>query len=381
MKLPEPDPSAKAHSEKLYALIKDEIMKHGGAITFARFMELALFAPQLGYYMADHKRFGEKGDFVTAPELSPLFAKTIAKQCQQILMHLPQGDILELGAGSGVFAKDLLLELQRLNALPTHYYILEISPALRAQQKKLLKTSCPDLCERVIWLDALPTHMTGIIIANEVLDALPVHLFRVINDEIKERFVAYDQGQFVWQDQDSHDDLKKLLQDFRFQNEYESEINLMLPRFITSLANSLKQGVILLLDYGYGREEYYHPDRTMGTLKCYYQHHTHDNPFILVGLQDITAHVDFTVVVESACDAGLSLAGYTTQAAFLLALGLLQLAENENISELERIQQNQAIKKLTLPAHMGEAIKVMALSKQFAEPLLGFALQDRRGDL
>lgn len=386
MKLPTLNPAALEHSAKLTQFISHDIVTSGGYISFARFMELALYAPGLGYYSAGSHKLGKGGDFVTAPEISPLFAQCIANQCQPILNELKTGDILEIGAGSGIFAKDILLQLEKLDSLPQNYYILEISPDLRERQKNLLQLGCPHLFSRIVWLDSLPSAFCGIIFANEVMDAMPVHCFRIDKDGAKERCVRWEKDQFVWHIAPAttpvlSKQLNALQHDYCLEIGYESEINTQLPAWIASLADSLKQGILLLIDYGYGRSEYYHPDREQGTLMCFYQHHRHDNPFLYVGLQDITAHVDFTSVVESAVDTGLMLAGYTTQASFLLACGLLELADQNSPSEIERYTQNQAIKKLTLPSQMGELVKVIALAKGYDLPLVGFTLHDRRRDL
>ena len=371
MKLPNPDSTELQHSEQLCAVIRAEINSVGGMLSFSRFMELALYAPGLGYYSAGKYKFGEGGDFVTAPEISPVFARTIARQCQQILQDIPAPNILELGAGSGVFAKDLLLELEKLGSLPQHYYILEVSADLRERQNNFLLKYCPHLYSRIIWLDSLPAEkLSGIIFANEVMDALPVYSFSIESNRLKERCVTWHQGQFAWQL--TEPTTAALTLDYKLPNGYISEKNLLLPAWIRALSESLAQGVILLFDYGYGRDEYYHPDRYMGTLMCYYRHHYHDNPLMLVGLQDITAHVDFTSVAESALDSGCTLQGYTTQAGFLLAAGFIELAQNEKSS---------AVKRLIMPTEMGEAVKVIGLSKNFSKPLIGFALHDRRRTL
>ena len=387
MSSPITDPITLARSEKLIALIRQEIESAGGYISFARFMELALYAPELGYYSAGSDIFGHSGDFITAPLISPLFTHCIARQFQEILAELNQADILEIGAGSGVFAKDVLLELEKLGTIPQHYFIYEISASLRGQQQALLQSACPHLLSRVQWLDELPQEFSGIIFANEVLDALPVNCFHVEEESVKERSVVWDNDkkQFQWQLTVPDSAFAKRLEDIRGEFSlplgYESEINFSLSEYIAKLAKILKKGIILFFDYGYGRREYYHPDRMQGTLMCFYQHRGHDNPLVNVGLQDITAHVDFTSVVESAVGCGLSLAGYTTQAGFLLACGLLELAEQRADSAIDQYQQSQAIKKLTLPAQMGELVKVMALSKDFNSPLIGFSLLDRRRDL
>lgn len=374
-------------NEQLTQLICQEITKSGGAISFAKFMELALYAPDLGYYNTEKMKFGQAGDFVTASEISPLFAACIARQCQQILSTLAQGSILEIGAGSGKFAKDLLLELNNLNCLPERYLILEISPSLRAQQLKLFQQTCPEFLPRIQWLDQLPAEpIQGIIFANEVLDALPFHCFEIANNQIEERCVSWENQHFCWQNNRAAADLaanvNAILRESELPSGYRSEINLALQQWVSNVAQALKKGLILLLDYGYGRREYYHPDRTEGTLMCFYQHQKHSDPFVHIGLQDMTAHVDFTSVAESAVTAGLDVSGYTTQAAFLLACGLMELANpTDPLSASETYQQAQAIKTLTLPAQMGEIIKVMGLTKHFDQPLLGFALHNRRKDL
>ncbi len=381
-----PDPTAQIFSERLTQLIRDEIISEGKPITFARFMELALYAPGLGYYSAGMHKLGREGDFVTAPEISPLFAKCVAKQCSQILTELEQGDILEFGAGSGIFAKDLLLELEKLNALPAHYFILEVSADLRQRQFELLKTTCPHLLARIIWLDKLPdTPINGIIFANEVLDAMPVHCFTVLQNEIQERCVDWENNQFVWRLAAGSPELqnyfKSILSEFSLDSGYQSEASLIQPAWIATMADLLNKGLLLLIDYGYGRAEYYHPERRDGTLMCFYQHHKHSDPFMLIGLQDITAHVDFTLLAESAVDAGLTVSGFTTQAAFLLATGLLEIANEEPLSEIEKYKQSQQIKMLTLPSQMGEVVKVLGLTKNMDRQLIGFSLQDRRRNL
>lgn len=384
--LPAPHPEAQMISEKLTNKIRNEINENGGAITFARFMELALYAPGLGYYSIGTHKFGRSGDFVTAPEISPLFAKSIARQCLQIMNEINQCQILECGAGSGVFAKDLLLELEKLNALPNQYFILEISAELRDRQTHLFNTVCPHLLSRITWLDRLPSAaFNGIIFANEVLDAMPVHCFEIIDNALVERCISLENNQFIWCRRPLNAELKTYLepifQTYSLTEGYQSEANLIQSAWITTFAEWLNQGVLLLIDYGYGRQEYYHPDRACGTLMCFYQHHQHTNPLTLVGLQDITAHVDFTHIAESADAAGLRVSGFTTQTAFLLNCGLLDIAQKTELTEIEKYKQNQAIKTLTMPSQMGEIVKVMGLTKNFELPLLGFSSYDRRIDL
>lgn len=363
---------------KLSRLIHDEITQSGGHITFARYMELALYAPNLGYYSANQQKFGKDGDFITAPEISPLFGKCIANQCEEILKNLQGGSLLELGAGTGRLACDVLLALEEKNQLPENYFILEISPDLRIRQRNLLTKECPHLLSKIHWLNELPNSFSGVILGNEVLDALPVNCFTITANGIKERSVGVNNEGFHWKLTEPTQTMAPWLDDIDYY--YESEINLQLPAWLSALNQCLRQGAILFFDYGYGRQEYYHPDRNTGTLMCHYQHHRHTDPFKWVGLQDITAHVDFTQVAESALEAQLAVKGYTTQTSFLLSCGLLDLA-NQDLSELEKYKQNQSIKKLTLPSEMGEIIKVMALTKEYGHPLLGFHLYDRRKDL
>jgi SAM-dependent MidA family methyltransferase len=372
----------------LTTFIQQEIDQRGGHISFAAFMALALYHPQFGYYCQPSLELGKRGDFTTAPEISPLFAQCFAKQVAQIFQQLAQPAILELGAGTGRFAKDLLQALHGLGVLPTHYYIYEISATLRQKQQDLLKKTCPQWFDRIVWLEALPPSFTGVIIANEVLDALPVHCFTQTAAGILERCVAWENNQFVWQLCAPTTPLlfetgQRICQEYALPIGYKSEINLQLAPLLQSLLRLLTQGVILLADYGYGQREYYHPQRMEGTLTCFYQHHHHGNPLTLVGQQDITAHVDFTRVIECAAAEEGELMGYTSQASFLLACGLLDLAalEEAKLSPAAAFNLHQAIKLLTLPTEMGERVKVMAIGKNMHNPLLGFSLQDRRREL
>lgn len=363
------------------------LIQQTGSISFADYMSEALYHPTLGYYNNTAFSLGKQGDFTTAPEISPLFAQCLAQQVHDIQTHLAGAPILELGAGTGKLAGDLLTYLAMLDSLPDHYYIYEISPALRKKQRAYLQQTFPQFLDRIHWLDALPTHFTGVIIANEVLDAIPFDCFRVAENAIFERRVAYENHQFEWKLVKAREELLKLAEArrerYHLSEGYESEIHLKQAEYVRSLASLLQKGVILLADYGYGQAEYYHPERRQGTLTCFYQHRHHANPLILPGLQDITAHVDFTHVIETAHDAGCELGGYTTQAAFLFATGLMTSAESleQTLTESQAFDLHQAIKLLTLPTEMGERIKFMALCKQFDQPLRGFSLQDRRREL
>lgn len=373
-----------AHTEAVTAHIRQEIEKKGKPLPFDRFMELALYAPGLGYYSAGAHKLGKMGDFVTAPEISPLFAQCVARQFADILEDLPNAGILEIGAGSGNFANDVLLALEKKQKLPLHYFILERSADLRERQQALLKKNCPHLQSRIIWLDRLPDSFCGIIFANEVLDALPVHCFRIENHTVKERCVSFKDGQFSWELAPPSPQLKhkvlQLMEEYNLPNGYESEINLVLPHWVETLANILSEGVMIFFDYGYSRHEYYHPAKLNGSLRCYYQHRCHDNPFIFVGLQDLTTQVDFTTLVESAMHADLQLVGYTTQSAFLLNTGIAELMHAPPFS-MQHYQQNQALKLLMLPSEMGTLVKAVALGQHWEKPLRGFSQFDKRHEL
>lgn len=381
--LPIPSPAAQQRSDALRDLIRQTIAAQDGFISFSTFMEMALYHPQWGYYHSDTMTIGKAGDFTTAPEVSPLFAQCMAQQCEQLFAALPARQLLEIGAGTGRLASDLLTALKQPLA---HYYILEISPSLRRRQQALLQQTHPDFFSRITWLETLPTGFNGIVLANEVLDALPVACFH-IGDSITERGVGWDNDHFSWRLAPSPalaEQAALLCHEYGLPMGYTAEIAVRLPAFMQSLADALSTGVILFADYGYGRPEYYDPARKEGTLTCFYQHRRHHNPLILPGLQDITAHVDFTAVAEQALAHDLTLWGYTTQAAFLLGCGLVELAAQaeEGLSPVDVINLRQGIKTLTLPSEMGDRIKIMVLGKQVdLPPLKGFALQDRRRDL
>ncbi|MFK3616069.1 class I SAM-dependent methyltransferase [Coxiella burnetii] len=370
--LPYPDPIANAHSEQLRLHIVREIAENG-PLTFARYMQLALYAPGLGYYSAGSRKFGAAGDFVTAPEISSLFSQCVARQCQQILIDLNGGDILELGAGSGRMAADILRELQHTGCLPHNYFILEISADLRDRQEKFIKNEIPELSHRVKWLNRLPSpHFKGVILGNEVIDAMPVHKFKIDNG-IKEVYVNWKNEQFVWEIGEPSAALSDYIKNLtiHFPEGYESEVNLLLKGWIASLADILQEGLILLIDYGFPRHEYYHTDRDRGTIACHYRHHSHFDPLILTGIQDITAHVDFTAIAEAAAKQGLAVEGFTHQAGFLLNCGIATLMPQvEDVAEHYRIAQE--IKKLTLPGEMGELFKAIALTRNYRQSLLGF---------
>lgn len=384
--LPAPDPEAAALSARLEELIRAEITGAGGSIDFARYMELALYAPGLGYYSAGARKLGEGGDFVTAPELSPLFGRCVARQCAQVLERLDHGDILEIGAGTGALAADLLAELETLGRLPERYLILELSADLRERQQAFLRERLPHLLSHLHWLDRLPAPgFQGVIFGNEVLDAMPVHRFRWTRQGVRELRVGGGGGGFVWRDEPAGPGLAEAVTALcnevgeGWPEGFESEVNPGLAAWIREIGERLARGMILLIDYGYPRHEYYHPQRATGTLMCHYRHRAHPDPLILPGLQDITAFVDFTAVAEAGVAAGLDVAGYTTQAYFLLGCGLGDLLAASDPDDPRRhLELTRQAKILTLPGEMGERFKAIALARAIDGPLMGFAFQDQR---
>jgi SAM-dependent MidA family methyltransferase len=376
--LPEPNTAEQELSRRLTTQICAEIAVNG-PMTFARYMDLALYAAELGYYRSGSPKFGEQGDFITAPELSPLFSQCLARQCRQILSLLPQGDILEFGAGSGVMARVILQTLAGMDALPQHYYILELSAELAQRQRQQFQQHAPELLSRVVWLQQLPTApFYGVIIANEVLDAMPVHRFGYYHGW-QEYYVTVNQGHLSWQlDALSNPQFKAQLAELQIPatDGYTTEINPLLPAWIASLDKLLASGAILLMDYGLTSSEYYHPDRACGTILCHYRHRAHADVFWWPGLQDITAQVDFTAVANAAVAGELELDGYTHQAAFLLNCGITDFMTGNEDPRMRLVLSRQ-IQRLTMPGEMGEAFKVMGLVKNFAEPLLGFTLMNQ----
>ncbi|MBO1923875.1 class I SAM-dependent methyltransferase [Thiomicrorhabdus sp. 6S3-12] len=390
-KLPAPSEEAKEFSEHLSQKIRTSIKRHG-SLSFAQFMQKALYTPNLGYYSSSLPKIGKGGDFITAPEISPIFSRCLARQTQQVLEQLDEPNIIEFGAGRGIMAADILLEMQRLEQDIHRYYIVEISADLQQRQKAYLReTLSEELFNKVAWLEKLPaTPISAVILANEVLDAMPFERLRIEPERALQGYVCYNEAKntFDWDYQTITD--SKLQ---RFANQlikhigkvsdlgYETEINLNLGPWLKSLSQILSKGLVLLIDYGYTREEYYQPARVMGTLRCHYQHRAHQNPFFYPGLQDITAHVDFTAVAEAGFDAGFRIAGYTTQANFLMGSGLLEMSVDPQADIGEQIKVAQQIKTLTMPDEMGENFKVIALSKQIDDGLIGFKVRDLRHQL
>jgi len=355
------------------------------ALPFVDFMQLALYHPEFGYYSAGTEKFGQHGDFITAPELTPLFGQTLANQCQPILASLTNPVILEFGAGSGRLCVDVLRRLEQLDCLPDSYQILDVSASLRQRQRDLIQQEIPHLAERVQWLERWPAQaLNGVILANEVLDAMPVHRFLRTEQGVCESVIALNEQEQIIESFRPIEDarltayLQRVLPELN--SPYLSEVNLFLDGWMQQASSILAQGAMFLIDYGFPRHEYYHPDRNQGTLMCHYRHQAHSNPLLHPGEQDITAHVDFTHVAEAADEAGFHVAGYTSQAAFLLANGLLNLLENIH-DPRERVKAQQAVKQLVQPSEMGELFKVIALTKGLDIDLSGFQLQDKRASL
>ena len=385
--LPEPSSSAREHSEGLVNQIHQAIAKAGGEISFAEYMHLALYAPAAGYYSGGLEKFGQTGDFTTAPEISSLFSQCLAGQCAQVLAELGHADILEVGAGSGIMAANILLELESCQQIPDRYYILELSAELKQRQAETIKLHCPQCFERVQWLDALPVSgFRGVVLGNELIDAMPVQRFIIEEGQVREQTVISHEGELRLATRVADNELVNAVRKIEaelgeiFYDGYESEINSAADAWMHSVSDLLESGLVLLIDYGYARREFYHQQRNTGTLMCHYQHRAHPDAMILVGLQDITAHVDFTALAEVASDDGLSVAGYTTQAHFLLSMGIEQRVANVTDTN-EQIKMTQQIKQLVLPSEMGELFKVIALTRGLELPLQGFNFQDQRSRL
>jgi SAM-dependent MidA family methyltransferase len=431
------------HSQAVERMIRERIAQSGGWLSFEQFMDLVLYAPGLGYYSAGSAKLGASGDFITAPELSDSFSRCVANQCAEVLGANAGGEILEFGAGSGRMAATILESLAALGVMPERYRILEVSADLRERQRARVAQLPEALRSRVEWLDRLPdAPIQGVMLANEVLDALPCKRFVVRDGVARELGVSVDErGVLVEREMstgvatplaasaDRHSDhrladadagagagadasasgnahgdgkrdgrLARALPLGGFErgnelamayahlaaelpqplpNGYRSELCTRVSPWIAALADHLERGVALLFDYGLPRSHYYHPQRDRGTLRCHFKQRAHDDPFINLGVQDITAWVDFTAVAESAVDTGLDVLGFVTQAAFLLGTGI-ESPLSSDASTVSHARWAHEARQLLLPGEMGETFKVMALGKSFDAPLRGFALQDLR---
>jgi SAM-dependent MidA family methyltransferase len=370
--LPTPDPQALAASRALLGRIGAELEAAGNWISFARYMELALHEPGLGYYASGARKLGAGGDFVTAPELSPLFARTLARQVAQVLQ--PGEAVLEFGAGSGALAQVLLEELKDVN-----YLILEPSAELADRQRSRIG-------ERAKWINHLPAGFRGVMLANEVVDAMPVHALAWTTAGIRERGVCANEGELAWCDRTAEgvvfSESKKIQVEIPPSGRYESELALFARAWMRSLGRLLERGALIVLDYGFPAREYFHPQRSMGTLACHYRHRVHGDPFFLPGLQDITAHVDFSALARAAAEAGLEVLGYASQVQFLVNCGITDLLARENPGDPKRyLPAAAAVQKLLMPSEMGELFKVLAVGKNVPGVLLGFREGDRSGAL
>jgi SAM-dependent MidA family methyltransferase len=384
MNLPLPSADAQAHSQRLLVVLRGEIAVAGGWLSFARFMEQLLYAPALGYYTAGARKFGTAGDFVTAPGMTALFGQALARQVAQI-MAASAPAVLEIGAGTGRLAADLLLELERLGRLPQTYQILDLSADLRERQQQTLAAAVPHLLSRVEWLDSLPASFSGVVLGNELLDAMPAEIVAWRKEGIFERGVALDAaGNFIWQERAASGALLAAASEIGEQCQlppgFESEISLAVRAWMAEWGHRLQAGALLLLDYGFPRREFYHQQRARGTLMCHYRHHAHPDPFYLPGLQDVTVHVDFTAVIAAAHASGLELLGYTSQGQFLLNCGILDRLAELPIDTPEYVRAAGAVGKLLMPHEMGELFKVIAIGRGLDETLCGFSTgeQSRR---
>ena len=373
--LPPPPADAAAHSQHVSAHIAAAIAAAGGWIPFSRYMELALYAPGLGYYTAGARKFGAAGDFVTAPEISPVFGQCLARQAAEVL-DATGGDILELGPGSGALAASIYRELQAMGCAPRSYRLLEVSPDLQHRQRTRLAQEFPGEAGRFEWVGTLPAEFRGLVVANEVLDVVPFSIVRRSHDRFLERGVAVEGDGFAWEDRELGEGelLRRAREVFPPGGyDYESEISLAAEALVRTVAQSIQAGIALFIDYGFAEPELYHPQRSSGTMRCHYRHRFHGDPFFLPGLQDITAHVDFTAMAQAAESAGADVYGYATQAGFLISAGLADfLSRIEPEITVERMKATSAAHRLVSPAEMGELFKVLAIGRGIEGPLAGF---------
>jgi SAM-dependent MidA family methyltransferase len=368
MSLPEPDSDALAASHALQQLIAAEIAQQSGAISFARFMELALYAPRLGYYSGGAAKLGKDGDFTTAPEITALFGATLAQAAASIIAQSAP-NILEFGAGTGKLARDVLTALADAGVHVDSYAIVELSGELRARQQEALRDF-----PQVRWLDGFPDSFSGVVLGNEVLDAMPVELVTKTPAGWQQVMVTIEDGRFAYAlrapDAGLAAHIARQIPDAAgLANGYLTEVHPVATGFMSTLATMLHAGAAILFDYGFPAHEFYVDDRTGGTLMCHYRHHAHPDPFYLPGLQDITAHVDFTAMALAAQDAGLDVLAYMSQAAFLLGAGIGELLLRTDPQDAMRyLPQANAVQKLVSPAEMGELFKVLVVGRDVALP-------------
>lgn len=378
--LPEPDADARAHAARVRAAIVAALDARGGWMPMRDYVTLALYAPGLGYYAAGARKFGEAGDFTTAPEMTPLFGAALASQVAAILAATRSRDIVELGAGSGRLAIDVLRELDRLAAAPSSYAIVEPSPDLRERQRAAVARELPAWASRIAWLDAPPERVDGAILMNEVLDAIPPDVVARKAGRWYERGVTLDRdGALAVADRALDDPALEAAARERFppEGDYASEIPRASEALVEDLGRRLAGGAMLAIDYGFPRREFYHPERSGGTMMAHYRHRATADPFVWPGLADITSHVDFTGVAEAGARAGLGVAGYASQAAFLIGCGILdRLAATGDPASVAYLRAVAPVQALLSPAEMGELIKVIALERGSAIRWPGFSHGD-----
>jgi SAM-dependent MidA family methyltransferase len=381
--LPSPDAASEAHSKRVSQHLQSLIDAAEEGIPFSRFMHEALYAPGLGYYAAGARKFGPAGDFTTAPEISSLFGAVLGRQIAAILEDAG-GSMLEFGAGTGALAVQLLRKLAELDALPDRYIILEVSPDLVERQQALIASELPELAELVCWIDSLPDDFRGVVVANEVADAIPVERFRIDGGRVMRAHVVGQNGRFDWQFAPAPDDMQAAVRRIEadtgqsLPDGYCSELAPGREAWVRDIAERLAHGTLVLIDYGVSRREYYAPDRNDGWLQCHFRQHVHGNPLILAGIQDITAWVDFTAIASTAVAAGLSVNGYASQGPFLLSGGLdYEFADFTTLSETRQAALSGQAKLLTMPGEMGENFKLIALTRGAVGPLPAFRDTDR----
>jgi len=379
--LPLPSKEELDSCQPLVNMVCHDIESNGGKLSFSQFMEKTLYAPGVGYYNSDKQIFGDSGDYITAPEMTPLFSRCVARQALQVLNELGNGDIIEFGAGAGTMACDILIELESQNALPNHYFIGEVSNTLKERQRDNISQRIPHLLERVKWVNDMPDGFRGVVVGNEVLDAMPVHRVRFNqNGKHDEVFVTYQNNSLEWIAGKPSCKLLKTTLDEVFQkfgdklpDHYETEINLAANAWTKNIADKIEQGLVLLIDYGFSENEFFRPERHEGTLMCHYRHCAHGDALTHIGLQDITSHVNFTAIAQSAYDAGLSVSGFTNQTYFLISCGLETFLSEIDINDTKLfLKQTQPVKQLILPDEMGDLFKAIGLTKNFDHPLIGF---------
>lgn len=382
--LPRPDELSAQHCARVYDHIRKKIEGAGGKISFAEFMQEALYAPGLGYYAAGATKFGAEGDFITAPEISSVFGRILARQSAEVLSEIENGEILEFGAGSGKLAVDMLTALDELGALPDSYQILEVSADLQDRQQRRMQAEIPQLAGRVQWISDLPQDFDGVMVANEVLDAFPVERFVRRDSSVLQLCVSLQAGSLVWTERAAPDRLASAVADIEAEigrtldDGFTSEVSLAAPQWINALASSLRRGAVFLFDYGVSQREYYATDRTDGWLRCHFRHHAHSNPLIYPGIQDLTAWVDFSSIAGAAVSNGFDLLGYQTQSEFLMGGGLeIEMQGFAELSLTEQIALSGQIKTLTLPGEMGEHFKCIAFGRGLTDTPSTFHFADR----